>query len=202
MLFRSEYDDPSFMPSDEEGKSFVDEFPSQLTEALLPLEAEQKQEYKQKKKRKEKKKNGMKRRREEESEDEEEEEDDGLFKDEFPKDLPTHPANFLWPDAIPKEKEKRDRPYADTDIYPTQPLNPYDGILPTGMKERKKRKKHKPRGFATLIPKEPKKKKQRKLKEHWETDNSDDEESEEEQKVANETWLNYNAEEIDRKSVV
>ena len=182
-----EYDDPSFMPSDEEGKGFVDEFPSQLTEALLPLEAEQNQQKKKKKKKK---------KREEESEDEDEEEDDGLFRDEFPKDLPPHPANFLWPDALPQEKEKRDRPYPDTDIYPPQRSNPHVSILPTGFKDKKKRKYSK--GFGTPITKEPKKKKkQKRQKEDWEGDNSGDESVDEEPKVADETWLNYNADEIE-----
>ena len=187
-----EYDDPSFMPSDEEGKEFVDEFPSQLAEALLPLEAEQNQQKKPKKKREREEKS--------EDEDEDEEEDDGLFRDEFPKDLPAHPANFLWPDALPKEKEKRDRPYPDTDIYPPQRSNPYVGILPTGFKDKKKKRKYS-KGFRTPIPKEPKKKKkkkkQKKQKEDWEGDNSDDESVDEEQKVADETWLNYNADEIE-----
>lgn len=193
-----EYDDPSFMPSDvEEGKGFVDEFPSQLTEALLPLEAEQNQQKKPKKEKK-KKKQRKKRKREEESEDEDDEEDDGIFKDEFPKDLPAHPANFLWPDALPKEKEERDRPYPDTDIYPPQRPNDYDGILPTGFKDKKKKRKYNSKGFATPTTKEPKrKKKQKRQKEDWESDNSNDETSDEEQKVADETWLNYNADEIE-----
>lgn len=186
-----EYDDPSFMPSDEEeGEGFLDEFPSQLTEALLPLEAEQNQHKNKKQKNKKKRKRG------EGSEDE----DDGLFKDEFPKDLPAHPANFLWPDALPKEMETRDRPYPDTDIYPPQRPNPYDGILPTGFKDKKKKRTFKPKGFATPLRKEltkKKKKKQKRQKEDWESDNSDDESVDEEQKVADETWLNYNADEIE-----